>query len=190
VKKGLRALAPSSVRAPRGLLALELISNRSEWSPRGSAAGQATPRWLLMSFLRPELTEALGADASQQVAIDLAARHVAEVPKADIASHTPHSIHRLRLSGNFPFSVQNLSARTIEPHHGNSIPPQHAGSWKSCRRSRRTGRRLSCHRALLVRRGALPAAKPHRCAAPGKAISHRWRPVRSGRRRHWGWRHR
>jgi hypothetical protein len=28
------------------------------------------------------------------------------------------------------------------------------------------------------------------CAAPSKAISHRWRPVRSGRRRHWGWRHR
>jgi hypothetical protein len=104
------------------------------------------------------------------------------VPKADIASHTPHSIHRLRLR-KFPFPVQNLSVRTIEPHHGNSIPPQRAGSWKSCRRSRRAGRRLSCHRALLVRRGALTAAKPHRCAAPGKAITHRWWPVRSGQRR-------
>jgi hypothetical protein len=43
---------------------------------------------------------------------------------------------------------------------------------------------------LEFRHGDDRAAKPHRCAVPGIPISHRWRPVRSGRRRHWGWRHR
>src|SRR5882672_1037389 len=41
-----------------------------------------------------------------------------------------------------------------------------------------------------IRRAAVANYGASRCAAPGKAISHRWRPVRSGRRRHWGWRHR